>query len=67
MPSREVPKGQTRRHFSLEMTGIREEWMLHLSLLGKFPIEALVFLSPVMKTSMSIEGKKEDTVPKFLP
>lgn len=39
----------------------------NFSLLGKFPFEALMFLSPVMKRSTSKEGEKEDTVPKFLP
>lgn len=39
------------------MIGILEEWMLHLCLLGKFPTEVLIFLSPVMR-SKSNEGKK---------
>lgn len=68
LPSRGEPKGQTRNnHSSPEMTGILEEWMLHLSLLGKFPTEVLIFLSPVRRRSKSKEGKKEDTVSKFLP
>ena len=56
-----------KNHSSPEMTGIIEQWMLHLSLLGKFPTEALIFLPPVMRRSKKSKGKKEDIVPKFLP
>lgn len=52
-------------HPAPEMTGILEEWMLHLCLLGKFPTEVLIFLSPIMR-SKSKEGKKEDIMSKFL-
>lgn len=48
------------------MTGILREWILYLSLPGKFPTEALIFLSPIMRRSNSKEEKKEDIVPKFL-
>lgn len=40
------------------MAGITEDWLLRLSLLGKFPAEALMFPSPVMRRSESREGGK---------
>lgn len=55
-----------KNHSTPEMTGILREWILYLSLLRKFPNEALIFLSPVLKRSNSKEEKKEDIVPKFL-
>lgn len=49
------------------MTGIAEEGILLLSLLGKFPTKALRFLSPVIRRKREQRKEDRDKVPKFPP